>query len=175
MEIAQTGVYKPIFTQLMRAYQSMYRAGIAYLDFKGENILVMTGSDGLRIKLIDFGMARPTTQRFERYGTRFMSSPEILYGRGYKGPEGDIWALGLILYQMASGGRDAFVSESEVMDLVDPVDGPNGTTEWRALKPVELPAAIHGACRRILLRMLDPDPSMRANVDEIIAILDAWP
>lgn len=51
-------------------------------------------------------MARRHGQ-FQRYGTPYMTSPEALKYVCYEGSQGDIWALGLILFSMATG-RDAF-------------------------------------------------------------------
>jgi serine/threonine protein kinase len=116
-----------------------------------------------------------------------MSAPEILHGAGYRGPEGDLWALGLILYSMAAGGRELFADENEVMDLVDPplnasAFGANtnasidrqASLEWRVRRPVELPNSIDPTCRHLLMRLLDPNPAARATVDEVMAAISSW-
>lgn len=56
--------------------------------------------------------------KFQRYGTIYMSAPEILTEHEFQGPEADVWALGLILFSMVSGGRDAFPApyEREVVE-----------------------------------------------------------
>jgi serine/threonine protein kinase len=110
-EIQQSSIYKPVFRSLLRIYQSINAAGFVYLDFKAENILVTDlsmsiskrqsklcaiddndsianiGQAMIKATLIDFGMARPRKREkcFERYGTAFMSSPEIMHSMIHNG------------------------------------------------------------------------------------------
>ena len=129
----------------------------------------------VKIKLIDFGMARlcqPGT-KLNRYGTVWMSAPETLHGEGYDGVQGDIWALGLILYSMVTGGREAFISEEEVLSLLQRREG--GADEgWIVMKEVDFPSHIDESVRFILRRILCPDPSRRATLPEITSMIMEW-
>ena len=68
-----------------------------------ENVLL---DDELNIKLIDFGFALEFDSRrlIDTYcGSIAYASPEIMSGKKYKGPEVDVWSLGVILYTMLTG------------------------------------------------------------------------
>eukprot|EP00732_Lithocolla_globosa_P002929 Lithocolla_globosa_v1_NODE_2105_length_2166_cov_6.909522.p1 type:complete len:275 gc:universal NODE_2105_length_2166_cov_6.909522:998-174(-) len=77
---------------------------IAHRDIKTENFLVSRSG----IRLIDFGMAtifnESENQMLSTYcGTLNFSAPEMLQRTPYRGPEVDIWSLGVVLYFLLSG------------------------------------------------------------------------
>ncbi|MEM8960020.1 MAG: serine/threonine-protein kinase [Acidobacteriota bacterium] len=76
--------------------------GIVHRDIKPENVMVCRGDTGLRIKLVDFGMAwriRPGERPETVEGTPLYLSPEQLRCEEVDGRT-DIWALGVLLYEM---------------------------------------------------------------------------
>jgi len=82
----------------------MHSHGIVHRDIKANNIKV-TSQGG--IKLLDFGIARdnstPTfTQAGDVIGTLQYLSPELLKGSAAD-PRSDIWALGVLFYEMVAG------------------------------------------------------------------------
>ncbi|KAI9321127.1 hypothetical protein DFJ73DRAFT_803174 [Zopfochytrium polystomum] len=166
-------VQRHLFRQILNAYGAVREAGFVHLDFRGENILV---DDDLKVLLCDFEQARrwpPTTTRpnpnpnpnadaaaaptallFTQYGTLEASCPEMLVGRGATGPAADMWALGLVLFLIATGGDEAFASEDEAAAAA--VAFPEGFAD--------------DACRDLIGRMLCADPASRvASVDEVLA------
>jgi hypothetical protein len=102
-------VIRHIVLQLVTAYKTLLSAGFLYLDFRSENILI---DDALHITLVDFGMSQPKivtdAEVFVQYGTIEASAPEIIAGNGYTGEEADVWALGLVIFLVCSGGEEAF-------------------------------------------------------------------
>ncbi|KAI8836472.1 kinase-like domain-containing protein [Chytriomyces cf. hyalinus JEL632] len=80
-----------------------------------ENIVV---DSSYNIKIIDFGSAAsvPTTQDdfFSQFhGTALYASPEIVRKEKYRGPETEMWALGVLLYIMVVGD-DPFRNAKEI-------------------------------------------------------------
>jgi serine/threonine protein kinase len=93
--------------QLAEALQAAHRAGVIHRDVKPENIMVR-GND--EIKLMDFGIARArdvqTQTRLTRTGL-IIGTPEYIAPEQIEGGEvnerTDIYAWGIVLYEMLSG------------------------------------------------------------------------
>ncbi|KAI3635481.1 hypothetical protein MIR68_006119 [Amoeboaphelidium protococcarum] len=123
------------------------------------------------VKLVDFGMARylEPGSKFYRYGTSFMASPEVLSGKGYYGPEADIWALGLILYSMATGGRH--YQPSAIQDSREPgvQSGQSNINNSPELQEID-----EHATRLVLQRMLHSDQNKRAQISEVLSLIKNW-
>lgn len=101
-----------IVRQAGRTLTVAHHAGIVHRDLKPENIMLRRNVSGnLQVKIIDFGIARvansviaPSTETIHIVGTWQYMSPEQL--RGEKAtPLSDIYALGIIAYEMLTGRR----------------------------------------------------------------------
>jgi hypothetical protein len=107
--------------QLTEAITAAHDNGIIHRDLKPENIMVTTDSSGgRRMKILDFGLAKQLQQPCHieaaaptqtmlaqtapgfRLGTIAYMAPEQLDG-GRTDARTDIYALGLVLYEMATG------------------------------------------------------------------------
>ncbi|TWW54228.1 Homeodomain-interacting protein kinase 1 [Takifugu flavidus] len=88
---------RPIAKQLFMALSDLKKLGILHTDLKPDNIMLVD-QRGLKIKLIDFGLARRTHEA--RTGTIMQASglraPEIMLGLPFSYPL-DIWGVGQIL------------------------------------------------------------------------------
>lgn len=94
-----------IITQICEALHAAHRQGVIHRDIKPANILITT--DG-RVKLADFGLARPDHEERESLtmsnavlGTPDYMAPEQREGRSDS--RVDIYALGVMLYEMLTG------------------------------------------------------------------------
>jgi serine/threonine-protein kinase len=93
-----------IFQAVVEAVAYIHNYGIVHRDIKSNNIKIST--DG-QVKLLDFGIAKadasPTlTATGSVIGTLEYISPEQLMG-GTADARSDIWALGVLLYEMITG------------------------------------------------------------------------
>ena len=117
--------------QIANALGRAHDRGIIHRDLKSSNVVVT--SEGL-VKVLDFGLAKRiagtvfegSTRSFETgqdasmvSGTLPYMAPEVLRGEGadYRS---DLWALGVVLYEAASGrlpfeGRTSFETSSAIM------------------------------------------------------------
>jgi serine/threonine protein kinase len=106
-----------VFYQLCSAVGQMHASSIIHRDLKPENVMLHEGV----VKVCDFGWSvyRGVNLRTTFCGTPLYLSPEILVGNGYD--EGvDVWALGVILYEMVVGGSPFGITKSEdLMNIVN--------------------------------------------------------
>jgi non-specific serine/threonine protein kinase len=147
------------------AVSAAHERGISHRDLKPGNIMV--GSDG-RVKVLDFGLAKllqesaapdatslstqTLTKTGHALGTVTYMAPEQLKG---KSPDqrADIFSLGIVLYQMASGQRP-FQGETSA-EVISSIlrDAPPPVTDLK----IELPSHLG----RIVKRCLEKNPNHR--------------
>ncbi len=118
---------KHYFRQLVAAVAYTHGCGIIHRDIKLENVIVQTNPcwKKSRLKLIDFGLSgqfQPGIMQTTFCGTAAYASPEILSRYPYEGPEGDVWAMGVVLYGMLRG-KFPFSSVQEVRLMAVDVAG----------------------------------------------------
>ncbi|MFC7789448.1 Stk1 family PASTA domain-containing Ser/Thr kinase [Microbacterium sp. MAHUQ-60] len=92
-----------IMDAILSGLSAAHRAGIVHRDVKPENVLL--AEDG-RIKIGDFGLARATSANTatgaQLLGTIAYLAPELVT-RGTADARSDIYALGIMLYEMLVG------------------------------------------------------------------------
>ncbi len=149
---------------LADALAAAHDKGIVHRDLKPANVMVAT--DG-RVKVLDFGLAKelraadptdltltssPHTQVGVVMGTPAYMSPEQIAGRPLD-HRTDIFSLGVLLYEMATGQRP-FVGDSSA-ELASAIlrDTPRALSDIRRDVPVDL--------ARIICRCLEKDPTQR--------------
>jgi serine/threonine protein kinase len=91
-----------ILAQLLRALSYLHRHNIVHRDLKPSNIQVIAGKGGPQLKLLDFGIAFHSGANVELSGTLTYMAPEVLSGAA-PSPASDLFAVGIILYQMLLG------------------------------------------------------------------------
>ena len=136
--------------------------GIIHRDLKPANILISKRSE---IKLTDFGIARPAQTSLHTIdgnivGTLHYLSPEQLAG-GKIDPRSDIYSLGAILYEMATGAKT--FPQKSITEL----------TMHRAANsfksPCEYDTPVTPAISNIILKCLNASPQERyLNAAELI-------
>ncbi|GIK43165.1 MAG: hypothetical protein BroJett011_69980 [Chloroflexota bacterium] len=111
-----------IFTQICQAVIYAHQKRVIHFDLKPSNILFDEAGDVL---VADFGLAKileDTThvKASTRVGTWGYMAPEQIWGYD-AGPESDVYALGIILYQMLTGEipEQKFDNDRLVVDLED--------------------------------------------------------
>jgi serine/threonine protein kinase len=148
-----------------------HAGGVIHRDLKPENLFLTAEADGgERLKILDFGIARSIereaylTLEGEGVGSPGYMSPEQLRDASSVDARSDIWALGVVMYELFSGtppfrARSSLELCAQVLN--DPIE-PLG-----AIRP-DLPAELTAVVDRCLQR----DPNKRfSNVLELAQAL----
>lgn len=91
-----------VFEPIIAALAAAHSAGVLHRDLKPENVLL---SDDGKVKLSDFGLARPIsaqTQTGGVVGTVAYLSPELV-SRGVADARSDVYAAGIMLFELLTG------------------------------------------------------------------------
>nr|XP_040124127.1 PAS domain-containing serine/threonine-protein kinase isoform X11 [Ictidomys tridecemlineatus] len=143
-----------IFRQLVSAVGYLRSKGIVHRDIKDENIVI---AEDFTIKLIDFGSAAYLERGKLFYtfcGTIEYCAPEVLMGNPYRGPELEMWSLGVTLYTLIFE-ENPFCEVEETMEA--------------AIHP---PRPVSQALMSLVSGLLQPAPEQRTTLEKLVT--DPW-
>ncbi|HEX7176753.1 MAG TPA: serine/threonine-protein kinase [Pyrinomonadaceae bacterium] len=143
-----------VFEKVVEAIEHIHRHGIIHRDIKSNNIKVSSSG---QVKLLDFGIAKGQTspgltQVGSVIGTIQYLAPELICG-GTADGRVDIWALGVLLYEMVTG-RVPFDADS-LGELCDQIK------RARYVAPAQLNPAVRPEVARVIERCLKENPAER--------------
>ncbi|KAI5064970.1 hypothetical protein GOP47_0019665 [Adiantum capillus-veneris] len=147
------------FQQLINAVDYCHSRGVYHRDLKPENLLLDSQEN---LKISDFGLSALPQQFREdgllhtTCGTPNYVAPEVLNDKGYNGATADLWSCGVILYVLMAGYL--------------PFDEQNLMTLYKKIHKADFtcPAWFSSGARKLILRILDPNPETRITVPEIL-------
>jgi serine/threonine protein kinase len=102
-----------LLQQVCRGLEAAHQAGIVHRDLKPDNLLVTKNDDGSElVKILDFGIAKlagepsaALTRSGAVLGTPFYMAPEQARGEKSVDFRVDLYALGVIAYELLSGKK----------------------------------------------------------------------
>ncbi|GFQ05327.1 cbl-interacting protein kinase 2 [Phtheirospermum japonicum] len=147
------------FQQLIRAVDFCHSRGVYHRDLKPENLLL---DENGNLKVSDFGLsALSESKRLDGLlhttcGTPAYVAPEVISRKGYDGAKADIWSCGVILFVLLAGYLP--FHDSNLMEM------------YRKISKGEFkcPNWFPSEARRLLLRILDPNPNSRITIAKIM-------
>jgi serine/threonine-protein kinase len=155
------------------ALAAVHAAETVHRDLKPENLVLVRDAAGRPIlKLIDFGVAKTAsetgqtlTRAESMLGTVTYMAPEQIRDPRRVDGRADIWAVGVMLYEMVTGEQPFAMKKSLVQLTRDIIVG-------EPPRPSELEPEVSPALEAIILRCLAKDPEDRfESVDELDAAL----
>ncbi|XP_004240423.1 CBL-interacting protein kinase 2 [Solanum lycopersicum] len=148
------------FQQLINAVDFCHSRGVYHRDLKPENLLL---DDDENLKISDFGLSALVESKHQdgllhtTCGTPAYVAPEVINRRGYDGTKADIWSCGVVLYVLLAGYLP--FQDSNLMEMYRKI----GKADYKC------PSWFPPEARRLLSRMLDPNPSSRISLAKIRA------
>jgi serine/threonine-protein kinase len=163
-----------IFLQICEAVQYAHRNLIVHRDLKPSNILV---DDGGRVKLLDFGIAKllgdgesaiAGSQSIVRALTPDYAAPEQLRGESVN-TSTDVYALGVLLYEMLTGERPYRVRSGVMGELERAILDQTPSSPSARAGSGDLRRRLKGDLDRIVLKALQKSPERRYPSAEAFA------
>ncbi len=156
-----------VLEQMVAGLRAAHDAGVIHRDLKPSNILLVGSGPGLRVVITDFGLAMSKHHAgFEPNvlaGTPLYMAPEQISGEPVS-PATDIFALGLIAYEMITGNAAAGASS-----LTRLLEAAEAGFPRRALEVGGLPSR----WAQVILKCLEPDVSDRyQDAADVLKALD---
>lgn len=151
---------KSFFMEICQGVNYLQSKNIIHRDLKFENILIDFNNN---LKIADFGLAKmieDSSLTMTTCGSTHIMAPEIFKRQPY-GKASDVWSLGIILYGMLSGDECIYknVNRAEYEERM------------KHFKTLAIPPELHDIseeAKDLLVRILNPDPSKRLTVTEIL-------
>ncbi|XAR60804.1 Non-specific serine/threonine protein kinase [Bertholletia excelsa] len=151
-------VARKYFHQLINAVEFCHSRGVYHRDLKPENLLL---DDNENLKISDFGLSALAESKHQdgllhtTCGTPAYVAPEVINRQGYDGAKADIWSCGVILYVLLAGYLP--FHDLNLMEMYRKI----GKGKYKC--PSWFPAEV----RKLLMRILDPNPSTRISIAKI--------
>ncbi|MGB3969072.1 MAG: serine/threonine-protein kinase, partial [Planctomycetota bacterium] len=179
-----------LFAQVCSAVQHAHGKGVIHRDIKPSNVLVGTQDGRPLAKIIDFGIAKATSQRLTER-TLFTEHQQVIGTLQYMSPEQaegsldidtrtDVYSLGVLLYELLTGSTPfdrKTVGQAmlgELHRLIREVDPPRPSTRLseshdtlatiaarRRVEPKRLGLLLRGDLDWIVMKALEKDRARR--------------
>ena len=152
--------------QILRALGEAHRNNIIHRDIKPQNIMLLENG---RVKVMDFGIAKlpdaeTITVTDKAVGTVYYMSPEQAGGKKSIDARSDIYSLGAMMYELATG-QTPFKGETPLQVLMKHM-------QEEPVPPRQINPAIPVGLEQIILCAMSKEPTNRfQSADEMLSYL----
>lgn len=152
-------VARKYFQQLIGAIDFCHSREVYHRDLKPENLLL---DENENLKVTDFGLSALWQSRRQdgllhtTCGTPAYVAPEVINKKGYDGAKADIWSCGVVLFVLLAGYLP--FQDSNLMEMYRKISKGD----------FKFPQWFSPEVRKLLSKILDPNPSTRLTVAKII-------
>lgn len=179
-----------LFVPVCQAIQHAHQKGVIHRDIKPSNVLVALYDDRPVVKVIDFGVAKATggtlTERTIDTGLggvvgtpEYMSPEQATFNNVDVDTRSDVYALGVLLYELLTGSPPFARKELEkqglleILRVVREEEPPRPSTKLstadtlaalsanRGTEPKQLTALLRGELDWVVMRAMEKDRSRR--------------
>ncbi|KAJ3785410.1 Pkinase-domain-containing protein [Lentinula aff. detonsa] len=161
------------FKQILCGVSYLHSQGVAHRDIKPENLFFDTKG---HLKIGDYGAS--TVYRLPWEATIHMSTglcgsepyiaPEQFLGKPYDARLVDIWACGVVYYCLHFSELPWRAAQKNDQLFASYAEACKSTQPSQSSCPPTINNLSPRACRTLLRRMLEPDPKLRAPIEEVM-------
>jgi len=158
--------------QICRSLREAHKLGIVHRDLKPANVMLLTEDREDIVKVLDFGLVKSfiregnTSNSEVTSAGMFLGSPQYMapeQARNHADPRSDIYALGVLLYQMLAG-RPPFMAKDTIDVIFKHMN--ESPPPLRSSQPeIELPKDVEA----LVMKCLEKQPSWRfQSMDDVL-------
>ncbi len=163
-----------VMVPVMEALVAAHARGIVHRDLKPENIFLAETAKGVVPTLIDFGIAKVVVDdaSLQQTGTGVLlgtpdyMSPEQARGESALDGRSDVWALGVVLYELLSGKKPYTAANANALIAKIIYEAP---TPLDVVAPQLSPAVVDLVMRAVRPALAERHATMQAFLDALRA------
>ena len=139
-----------LMVEIAEAIHHAHTLGVQHRDLKPANILV---DSALMPHILDFGLSQADPRRGHFLGTLSYMAPELFDAERTIDERTDVYALGVVLYELLCGSRPySGRDEEELMDAIREGESP---------LPLEIDPSVPEPLQAIALKAMESEPGAR--------------
>jgi serine/threonine protein kinase len=147
---------------ILLGLKHIHNHNYVHRDIKPSNIVLKNSKDYKSVKLVDFGLAVKYQTRQgidESCGTLVYQAPEQMAGGQMYGKSVDIWAVGLIMFEVIKGKHPLWAKNETVESYRKKVMNFTGLRFNSKFSPM---------AKNLIEKLCHPKPSLRYTVDQAL-------
>ncbi|KAJ1762060.1 hypothetical protein LPJ77_001675 [Coemansia sp. RSA 2523] len=155
------------FKQLCEGVAHLHSLGVCHRDIKAENLLLDAHNT---VKITDFGVADVFRVAWEQHvhksrglcGSEPYIAPEMFTAKSYDGRKADVWSAAVVFYTMVYNGIPWRAAKEDDTNYARYLEAVRAGRDYEGFRRID------ARSRRLIQRMLNPDPAARPTMDEVL-------